>query len=42
MGSFEKKLVVVLVVAALQNMSISGLDGFQIISRSRELTHQLF
>jgi len=39
---FEKKLMDVSVVAGLWNMSISRLDGFRIISRSRKLMHRLF
>jgi len=42
MSWFEKKLMVVSVVVGLQNMSISRLDGFRIISRSRKLIHPLF
>jgi hypothetical protein len=41
MGWFEKKLMDVLVVAGLRNMSISRLDGFWIISISRKLIHLL-
>ena len=41
MGWYEKKLIDVSVVVGLW-MSISRLDGFRIISRSRKLTHPLF
>ena len=42
MGSFEKKLMVVLVVVSLQNISISRMDGFQIKNTSRKLIQPLF
>jgi len=42
MGWFEKKMIVVSVVVGLQNISISRLDGYWIISRSRKLIHPLF
>jgi len=37
MGWFEKKLMFVSVVAALQSMSIARLGGFWFISRSKNL-----
>jgi len=42
MGWIEKKLMVVSVVTGFRNMSISRLDGFRIINRSKKLTHPLF
>jgi len=39
---FEKKLMVLSVVVGFWNMSISRLDGFRIISRTRKLIHPLF
>jgi hypothetical protein len=42
MGWFRKKLVVASVVIGFRNMSISSLDGFRIINRSRKLMHLLF
>ena len=42
MGWSENKLKFVSVVAGLRNMSISRLDGFRIMSRSRKLIHPLF
>jgi hypothetical protein len=42
MGWYERKMVFVSVVVFLQNMSVSMLDGFTIMSRSRKLIHPLF
>jgi hypothetical protein len=39
---FEKKLMVVSVVVALQNMAISRLHDFRIVSRSKKHTSVVF